>query len=185
MDIAIACLCPPDGARHPEGDTVVLRDRLEFRSVTTIRTAVRIMREEGITDPAEILATMTEWYLLLGIESWTLVDAKGKPEPVTRDAIRTRLLANDDAADDVVGLADAADDLYQSRVLLPLMNRVSRSSQTTPTAPSTSPRTASSGSHPTRSKRSSTTSSQTAATATTTTSPAGGSSTSPSSESAA
>jgi len=188
MDIKIACPCPPraDGdTRHPDGDTVTLRDRLDFRSATTIRKAVSMLGEDGPVESAEVLAVMTEWYLLLGIEAWTLVDDRGKPVPVTRPAIRERLLENDDAYASVTDLADAADGMYMKLVLLPLLERASRSSPPTPTDASTSAPTALPPKRPKPSRPSSTTSTRTDGTAMTSTSPGGASSTSQNAASAA
>lgn len=182
MDVPIPCPC---GGRHPGGDTVVLRDRLDFRSATTIRKAIALAHENGITDPAEILALMTEWYCLLGIEAWTVTDSRGKPLPVTRDTIRSVLLENPAAADATDILVDAADGLYMEQVLLPLLARASKSSPPMPMGPSTSAPTAFPVKRPRPSKRSSTTSTRTDGTETTSSLPGGASSTSPRSESAA
>jgi len=182
VDVTIACPCPPKadgGSRHPDGDTVTLRDVLPFRSATTIRKAIGMVSEDGNPDPAEILAVMTEWYCLLGIEAWTLTDAHGKPVPVTRATIRDSLLESESAQEQASVIADAADGLYMAAVLLPLLARASSSSPPTPTAPSTSAPKDSQASPPKRSKPSSITSIPTAAIATTTRSRAGASSTSP------
>jgi hypothetical protein len=176
MDVPIPCPCPPkaDGdTRHPDGDTVTLRDRLDFKAGQTIQWAVTIARESEAEAP-EILAIMTEWYALLGVEAWTLTDDHGKPLPVTRAAIRDILLASPAA----VTVADAADTLYMAAVLLPLLERESKSSPPTPTEPSTSAPTASPPKRPKPSKPSSITSTPTAVIARTTASRAGASSTS-------
>jgi hypothetical protein len=178
MDVPIPCPCPPkaDGAlRHPDGDTVTLRDRLDFKAGQTIEWAVTFARDEGAEAP-EILATMTEWYALLGVSAWTLTDDHGKPLPVTRAAIRGTLLESPAAAI----VADAADDLYMAAVLLPLVAAASKSSPPTPTEPLTSAPPASRAKRPKPSKPSLTTSTPTAVIARTTDSRAGASSTSPS-----
>lgn len=182
MDVAIPCIC--EGTPHPEGDSVVLRDRLGFLAVQTARNAVLLARAsepDGIS-AAAVLAILTEQYVLLGVESWSVVDAKGKPLAVSTVALRTRLLEDDEAATIV---ADAADDLYAERVMLPLLQAASRSSAGTPTKRSTSPTT---GSGPSTRKPSSPSSISTIPTVATTTTPrrrAGGSSSSPSSASVA
>jgi len=187
MDVPISCPCPTAGGdlRHPEGDTVVLRDRLDFRQATTIRKAIGLQSEDGAADPAEILAVMTEWYCLLGIESWTLVDVRGKPVPVSRTSIREQLLDNVDAIDQVTDVADAADGLYMQAVLLPLLVRASKSSPTGQTEPSTSPPKASTAKSRKPSRPSSITSTPTDDIEATSSSLAGVSSISRSSESAA
>ena len=185
MDVQIACLCPPNArgeTRHPDGDTVTLRERLDFRSALTARnTMVMVKQEDEEASTADILAALTEVYLLIGITGWTLVDAKNKPVDVSRAAIREHLLSNPDVAM-VVG--DAADELYSEAVILPLLARASNSSPPTPIAGSTSATKASSGRRPKPSKPSSITTIPTAATVTTSSSPAGASSSSPSSKSA-
>jgi hypothetical protein len=187
MDIAIDCICPAraDGEpRHADGDRVTLRETLDFRSVTAIRHGISLLEADGseAMHAAEVLAVLTEGYVIYGIESWTLADEKGKPVPVSRAAIREHILSRVDVAS-VVG--DAADELYGEKVLLPLLVRASKSSPTTPTEPSTSVRTDSPERRPRPSKRSSTTTSPTDGTGTITSLRDGGSNSSRSSVSVA
>ena len=185
MEVEIDCICPPkaDGERRHEHDTVTLRESLPFRSVTTIRHAISFLeRDDSQMYTAEVLAVLTEGYVLFGIEAWSVVDAKGKPLPITHQTIRDEILARVDVAS-VVG--DAADEMYGPTVLLPLMVRASRSSQDGPTEPSTSPPTDSPKSPRKRSKPSSTTSSPTDVITATSPSLVGVSSYSQTSESAA
>lgn len=183
MIVDVPCLCAPDGSRHPEGDTVRLRETLGFREAVTMQKSVSTLRLE-VEDPssAEILAVLTEAYVIYGITDWSLLDEKGKPLPATRQNITDRLLSNLDAA---MTVADKADDLYQGVVLLPLLKRGLESSETSPTNDSTSAPTSSPPEPPTPLKRSSTTRSRTDATATTSESPDGDSSSSQNSVSAA
>jgi hypothetical protein len=183
VNVTIGCICAPKGdgsVRHPDGDRVELRERLDFRTTVTIQKSVMFLGEDP-SNP-EILAALTEAYLLFGISAWTVQDERGKAIPVNRGAIEQHLLPNIEAA---LAVADAADDLYQETVLLPLLMRGSGSSGTSPTTRSTSRRTSSPPVPLRRSKRSSTTTSRTDDTATTSASLDGGSSSSPSSESAA
>jgi hypothetical protein len=187
MQVQIDCVCPPraDGEpRHPDGDTVTLRETLGFREVTAIRHGISFLENDGTADAyaAEVLAVLTEGYVLHGIEAWSLVDEKGKPAEVSRTAIRERILSRVDVAS-VVG--DAADELYGEKVLLPLLVRASKSSQPSPTGRSTSPRKGSRASRPTPSSPSSTSTTPTDGTVTTTGPLVGVSSFSQSSESAA
>lgn len=180
MDAPLRCPCP--GTPH-ESDTVTLRDRLDFRSITTIRKAMGLVdTDDEEVRNAQLLATCTEFYMLLGITAWTFVDAKGKPLPVSHAAIREVLFT----AEDVEAVSGVAETLYNPVVLLPLLNRASASSPPMPTNGSTSatltdirPR------RPKPSKRSSTTTTRTVATETTSLSLVGGSSSSPNSVSAA
>jgi hypothetical protein len=180
--VKIECICPPraDGTeRHPDGDTVTLRERLDFRAALAARNSIVMLKNE---DPdatsGDILATLTETYLLGGVESWSLVDERGKPVEVSRTAIRERLLSHVDAAM-IVG--DAADELYAASVILPLLKRAQDSSPPTPTSASTSATMAPSPKRPKPSKRSSITTIPTAATATTSPSPDGDSNSLPNS----
>jgi hypothetical protein len=163
----VNCLCPPSGAevRHPAGDTITLKEKLDFHTALTMRKSVVMLRaaNEEVTNE-EILATLDEAYLRYGIESWTLTDAKGKPIPVTASAIEDYLLSDVLAAMEV---AEEATDRYTAVVLLPLLKGASSSSQPTPTDDSTSVTNGSSPEPPKPSKRSSTTTSQTASTETT------------------
>ena len=180
--VTVACLCPPNaagGVRHPAGDEITLREHLDFRGSLAARKAfIFVKAEDAGASSADILAVMTETYLLYGIESWTLVDAKGVPVPVTKTAIRETLMSRVDRALDV---ADAADALYSEEVLLPLMATASASSPPTPMAESTSAKKSSSPESQTRSKPSSITTIPTAATGSLSPSLAGASNSSPSS----
>lgn len=160
MAVEIPCPCPPKGGetRHPDGDTVTLKETLDFRSVTAIRTNIGLL-EDG-HDIGDIMAVLTEGYLIHGIESWSLVDEKGKALPVTRANINDVILTRIDVAS---VLGDAADDAFGEKVVLPLLNRAVNSLPPTPTEPTSAPSQASTGSsaRPKRSKPSSTTTSQT------------------------
>ena len=67
--VRIPCLCPPKGddVRHPAGDTVTLRDKLDFVSALAARN---IIIQAKTSDPGmsvgEIQALLTEMYLLAG-----------------------------------------------------------------------------------------------------------------------
>jgi hypothetical protein len=184
MDIRVACLCPAKG--HPEGDTVVLRDKLGFHEALTIRKAIALSREDADTGSeralaAEILATLSEFYVLMGVESWTIQDAKGEPLPVTKTNIRGVLMESPD----IELVIEAADTIYNEAILL----RANPSSPPTPT-PSAEPGSSTSATEsPTKpqkpSRPSSTTTSRTDGIETITSLPVGGSSSSQSSRSAA
>lgn len=184
MDVLIACICPPkgDAVRHPDGDTVTLRATLPFTSVSAIRWSIAVQRE---VDPgvslAEQFGVISELYLLGGVESWTVVDEKGKPVEPSKPEIRSRLLTAQSQAQ-MVG--DAADDLYQA-VMLPLLNQASTFSPPSPTDESTSPPSGASKSPPKPSRRSSISTIRTGDTEVTSSSLDGVSSSSQSSASAA
>lgn len=179
MDVTIACACPPKGdgqARHPDGDTITLRDRLDFRAALTARnTMILAKTDDPDAGTAEILAALTETYLLVGIEAWSLVDAKGQHVPVSRATVRAFLEEHADAA---MTAGNAADELYSESVILPLLALAQTSSPPTPTTASTSVPKPSSAKRPRPSKPSSITPFPMDATATTSPSPAGASSSS-------
>lgn len=135
----IECVCPPkpDGSvRHPNGDTVNLRETLDFRSALTARnTVILIKQEDPDASAAEILASLTEVYLLVGVKSWTLTDARGKAIEPNRTTIREFIAEHPQEAMEV---GDAADMLYSEAVITPLVARASSSSPPTPIAASTS-----------------------------------------------
>ena len=87
--VEIACVCP--GTPH-ERDTINLRDVMDFVHGKALRYRVQLLEDAERADSALVLATLTEGYLLYGIESWTLVDDDGKPLPVNAETIRSALL---------------------------------------------------------------------------------------------
>jgi hypothetical protein len=178
MDVTIPCVC----GSHDE-DTVHLRERLGFVEASAIRNGIALRRADSDEDleTGEILAILTEGYILYGVESWSLKES-GKALPVTRANIRRLILANWEAASIV---ADAADEAYASAVMLPLLARASTSSRPTPTNASTSPNPPSPTPRPKPSRRSSISTIPTDDTATITSRPGGGSRSSQSSTSAA
>jgi hypothetical protein len=178
--VNVECLCPPTPAgetRHPDGDTIELHERLDFRSALTARNTIVMLNQEAAETP-EIMAALTETYLLLGIASWSVVDAKGKAVEPNKATIREYLLSRPDTA---MAVGDAADALYSDAVLLPLVARVSNSSPGTPTNGSTSRTNGSAPKRPKRSKPSSTSTTPTGVIVTTSSPPDGVSSSSQSS----
>lgn len=174
MSVEIPCVCPPkaDGQARHIADTIELREKLDFRSALTARNAIALAKEEDEdVSSAEILAVLTETYLILGITSWTLVDEKGKKVEPSRTAIRAFIEAHPDEA---MEIGDAADALYSAAVILPLVARAQKSSQPTPTTDSTSATTDSSPKPRKPSKPSSTTTTRMDATGTTSPLHAGG-----------
>jgi len=174
----IDCICPPrDGAvRHPDGDSVTLRERLDFFGAQAAQNAVYVLKsEDPDASTGDILAAMTESYLLSGIESWSVVDADGKPVEPTKPAIRKYLFANFAVA---MVVAQEADTKYRSDVIDPLVKMVEDSSASTPTEPSTSPTSGSDDTNQNHSSPSSISTIQTVDTETTSLSPVGASSSS-------
>jgi hypothetical protein len=179
VDVQITCPCP--SSPHAQ-DTVTLRDRLTFAGGLAVRQRIADAVRSRLGDD-DIVATMTEGYILHGIGAWTLVDEAGKPLPLTLANIRRVFL--EDFSDLAMPLAEVANELYETQVIDPLVKAASSSSPDSPTSESTSP-TSEDTPKPkaTRSRRSSISTTPTADTATTTGPLNGVSSFSPSSVSA-
>jgi hypothetical protein len=177
--ITIPCIC--SGSPH-ESDTIRLRDKLGLFEAASIRNAILVFKaNDPNSTAADVLAVMGEASILAGVESWSLVDEKGKPIEVTRQAIRDHLLSDVAVA---IDLGDKAWNAYEG-VMLPLLERAFKPSPASPTRPSTSRTNGSPQKPPKPSKRSSISTIPTAATETTSKSLVGVSSSSQSSESAA
>ena len=174
----IPCICPPiEGQPRHDRDTVTLRERLDFRSSLAAQNAIVFLKsEDPDASAADILAALTESYVLSGIESWSVVGVDGKPIEPTKAAIRELLLTNLDVAMDV---AEAADDLYRDAVVDPLVRKASSSSPDTPTEAPTSPTSTSEESNQNHSSPSSTSTTPMDGTETTSLSLAGVSNSSP------
>lgn len=131
----VACLCPPNGQRHANGDTITFREKIDFRTALTARKAISWMKEEDpTTDVPDVLAMLSEFYLTHLISSWTLRDVKGKAIEPSRANIERYVLDSEAAFD----LAEFADGLYSDRILGPLVPKASTSSRRTSTGDSTS-----------------------------------------------
>ena len=166
MNIDIPCVCPPlsTGAPRHTTDTITLRDALGFRAARAARNSILVVRElDPESSIGDVLAALSEVYLIEGIESWSLVDQRNKPLELSRKSIRAFMAEHPEEA----GMAaDRADDLYQEAVFAPLVKRASTSSQPSQTEPSTSAEIGSTSTPRKRSKPSSTTTTQTDGTAT-------------------
>jgi hypothetical protein len=175
----IPCICAGDHGT----DTITLKDPLDYRSASTMQKAIVLLKsEDEDASSASVLAVLGEAYLLYGIASWSLVDLKGKPIPVTPENVQRHLLTHVDAA---MSVESEADEKFSKVVLLPLLKRGSSSSPPTRTTDSTSRTTGLPDISPTSSSPSSTTTTQTGGTVTTTKRRGGGSSSSQNSVSAA
>jgi hypothetical protein len=149
---------------------------MDFRSSIAIRNALALESGGDDIDMADVLAILTERFVLYGIESWTVVDEKNQPVPVSRQTITDLILSDIELATDI---GDAADERYREAVMLPLIQRGQTSSPSTPTKRSTSAATTRSTKPPTRSSRSSITAIPTAGIERTSDSPDGDYSSSP------
>lgn len=177
MDVDIRCICPPraDGKPRHDKDTVKLKEKLTFDDLAIYLAQAQV----AAGDTVEMLAGLKKRHLYIGIEAWSLVDAKGYALPVDRETIDDVLMPNLDVA---LYLANMADNEYMP-VVLPLLTRGTaswRPGQTEDSTPPTSSEAgesptptpadqsnqSSSGKSPKPSKRSSTTSTPTAVTGT-------------------
>lgn len=147
--VNVPCLCPDKG--HEAGDTITMRETLDFLAVRAVRYAAQMEQDDDsdISIPS-LLAVMSEGYILHGVEAWTVQDKddKGRLQPVevTRGNVRKYLLS-DMVASQIIG--DFADVLYRPQVFLPLAELARRSSQPSPTSESILPENESSSTSPT------------------------------------
>ena len=134
--VAVHIDCPCPERPHPDGDDIFLRAKLGLQAGIAIqKLMVEANQASERMDSAEQTGLLAESYLLHGVESWTLLDADGKPVPVTKETIRSHLLDDFTTAAPV---ADVADGLYMGPVLLPLLKKTAASLTASPTNGSTS-----------------------------------------------
>lgn len=146
-----ACRCP--GAPHGEGDWVALRPDPTIDIGAAVYAAVQIWGD----DPPQMQVALTRAYLRWGIVAWSFRDQDGPiaiaPRSVGFDEVISVLLPFEEGGYDVANIADG---LYSTRVLRPLMTRLSSiASQGGQTAGSTSATPRTSRKRPTRSASSS------------------------------
>jgi hypothetical protein len=125
------CACP--GSPHPE-DKVQLRPKLGLAEGVRLQAMVVEAKQNGVDAPT-LTGMLAESYLLVGVSGWNLVDDKGKPLPVTPEAIKDSLLADFDRAAPV---SDAADVLYREVAIGFLVKQAASLSRSTTTNGSTS-----------------------------------------------
>ena len=122
------CACP--GTPHDgkdgrdDGDTVTFRPRLSFAA------GVRAMRLIFSSDGDPAAANALPVYLTEGPEAWNLVDGGGRPVELTHEALEALPFA------DQYEIGDQGDTLYGGEVVAPLLRRMSKSSETSPTTSS-------------------------------------------------
>lgn len=151
VPVAVACPCP--GAPHSDGDTVFLGPELSLKGgLLAEAMMVRSWQKQDSSGKAltqteaslAVEAALREVYVLDGVKEWTFVDEQGEPIEVNEASIRSVLLARYRIARPV---GDKADELYSASVLDPLLQRLRKSSRSSPprasTSASTSPPSAS------------------------------------------
>lgn len=131
------CACPDkphDGKDgRDDGDTVTFRPRLSFAA------GVKALRLIFTGDGEPAAANALPVYLTEGPEDWNLLDERGKSVPLTPEALEALPFA------DQYEIGDQGDTLYGGEVVAPLLRRMSKSSETSPTTSSSrrrSPRSA-------------------------------------------
>jgi hypothetical protein len=122
-----SCLCP--GAPHTT-DTVSLAARPSLRLGLAANAAIGAA--DGSIQLQEMLGAV---FVRYGVIDWNVVDEKGKPVPVTPDAVEARLTWDRGGLE----VANAASDLYTEAIIAPLVKGLSSSQEPGPTEPSTSP----------------------------------------------
>ncbi len=123
-----ACRCP--GSPHANGDIVWLKPKA---GIDMGLAATVALRRSG-NRPGDVQAALGMVFLRYGISAWTFTDARKEPVPVTADTI-DEWLPWDEGGFEV---ADAADNLYASTVIAPLVKTSEASPPASPEEPSMS-----------------------------------------------
>lgn len=145
--LTVECPCP--GTPHTE-DTVTFKSVLGIAGgVAGIAAMVAAVQDLGDKfNNISLAGYVFPVYLAHTVESWTFLDADGKPVPV----------ADGDAVlpfGTKYQIADAADDLFGEEITRPLAEMIRKSSPSGPTPKSTSPNRRSGASRRSRSAPSS------------------------------
>ena len=129
------CQCegkPHDGLDgRDDGDIVYLRAKLDLDG--GLSAYLQLINAAGDTNKAQ--AGLVLSYMEHGIVDWNFLADDGKPIPIEPDTIRAALPFEDGG----YIVAEKAAELYQDTVTSPLRLTPSTSSQSGPTASSTSP----------------------------------------------
>ena len=80
MDVTIECICPPtaDGEPRHEQDTITFKETFSFHEVVALQKDMAMAGSDDDATVGDSLAALTEGYIVRGITSWTVVDARGK-----------------------------------------------------------------------------------------------------------
>lgn len=122
--------CPCPGEPHAQ-ETVTLTPTLTLPMASAALAAINA----GEATASAMQQGIIEAYLPAGIREWTFTDEQRKPVPISRDNME-RLLPWDKGG---MELAEAADALYSETLMRPLVARIERLSEPSPTEPSTPP----------------------------------------------
>jgi hypothetical protein len=117
---------------------------------------VAAIRKVG-DDPTLLTGEMARVYMTQGIVAWSFLDDEGEPVAVRPNAMEWPALVEKWLPwwEGGMTVADAADTLYSSRILRPLLNRTSKQSPGGPMDGSTSVTRTTSPRHPKPSRQSS------------------------------
>lgn len=141
--VTIPCTCPKV---HHEFDTVTLHSEVPLDLGVAAAWVIR-----RATDEAVVLGQLSRVFLRFGVSGWSLTGPDGKALPITPESIEERLTYSAGGFE----VSEAANALYASAVMRPLLAARARSSQNGQPAASTPPRTDSGPKHPEPSKPSS------------------------------
>ena len=120
--------CPCLGTPHADGDTVYLRPDLEPLDGVRAKAIVAEMLQDNL-DTVSANVQLAALWLDIGVAEWTFLDDDGQPIPVTAENI-VRALPYSKGGQ---LLADAADDLYVTMVISPLVEKWNALSSDGPT----------------------------------------------------
>jgi hypothetical protein len=128
--------CPCEGTPHADGDIVYLRPDLDPLDGVRAKAIISEMLQDHM-DAVAANVELARLWLDIGVTGWTFLDDDGQPIPVTEENI-VRALPYAKGGQLV---ADAADDLYATMVISPLVEKWSELSSdgSTPTPSPTSP----------------------------------------------
>lgn len=122
------CSCP--GQPHAAGDFAYLKPQADLSIGLAAHTAIF----NSGTDVEELQVALGKAYTVNGIHHWDLLNAEGKPLPVSKAAVEALSWAA------IAPVADKASMLYSDEVLAPLQARASKLSPNGRTKGSTSPK---------------------------------------------
>lgn len=122
--------CPCPGRPHLE-EKITLDPELTLPVASAALVAIGNAEATVSAQQAAIMAA----YLPASIREWTFTDENQKPVPITRENLE-RFVPWDAGG---LELSEAADALYSERLMRPLVARMLKASQSSPTPPETPP----------------------------------------------
>jgi hypothetical protein len=132
--------CPCSGTPHTE-DTINFHRVLSLAGGMAAISAIADTQRAGEVTAIALAVHIFPVYLAHAVASWTFVDDAGEPLPLVNGDVELPFPIK-------YQIADAADDLFGEEVTRPLVGINAKSSPTTRTNGSTSPKRRTSASHP-------------------------------------